>query len=240
MLSRMLSAIAISAGLLLSPGLLEGQQKGTNGSSLTAQDRADIQKLVAEYARALGTCAAQEYSALFAAPDGFFASGPRGKVQGQKKLIELVESERHCNNNSERRAMNAPTAVVEPSADGAVGRAVLGTSGHYEDVFLKTRDGWRFASRTFISAKEEAVKFTAKDFAEIQQLAGNRGQYADVYLKNPEGVSRFRSAGVVVEPSAEGATGRAHLPDNGGHYEDVYLRTPDGWRLKSRTHVPDK
>jgi hypothetical protein len=240
MVTRVLGAIAVCAGLLLSPGLLEGQQKGTNGPSLTVQDRADIQKLVADYAQALGTCAAQEYATLFAAPDGFFASGPRGKVQGQKKLIELVESERHCNNSSERRPMNAPTAVVEPSADGAVGRAVLGTSGYYEDVFVKTRDGWRFASRTFISAKEEAVKFTAKDFAEIQQLAGNKGQYADVYLKNPEGISRFRSAGVVVEPSAEGATGRAYLPNNGGHYEDIYSRTADGWRLSSRTHVPDK
>src|SRR5262245_6790925 len=38
-------------------------------SELTAQDRAEIQQLVASYARALGTCQAEEYADLFA-PDG--------------------------------------------------------------------------------------------------------------------------------------------------------------------------
>jgi hypothetical protein len=49
---------------------------------------------------------------LFAAPDGYFASGPRGKVAGREKLVALVRSERHCTDSSERRATNAPTVPV--------------------------------------------------------------------------------------------------------------------------------
>jgi hypothetical protein len=50
----------------------------------------------------------------------------------------------------------------------------------------------------------------------------------------------------VIEPSAEGATGKVYLmvvdceegqPSSiyiGGHYEDVYVKTPAGWRIKRR------
>jgi hypothetical protein len=52
----------------------------------------------------------------------------------------------------------------------------------------------------------------------------------------------------VIEPSAEGATGRSKLitlgvagsPDSvewQGGYQDVYVKTPDGWRIKERWHV---
>jgi hypothetical protein len=52
----------------------------------------------------------------------------------------------------------------------------------------------------------------------------------------------------LIEPSAEGATGKVYLlvinfgrdgkPSSlnmGGHYDDVYAQTPEGWRFKSRT-----
>ena len=57
----------------------------------------------------------------------------------------------------------------------------------------------------------------------------------------------------VIEPSPEGATGKAYLavidigehgkPSTvflGGHYEDTYVRTPDGWRIKTRNLLPPK
>ena len=49
------------------------------GSTLTAQDRAEIQELVARYQSALTTCASQECASLFV-PDGVFISDDfRGK-----------------------------------------------------------------------------------------------------------------------------------------------------------------
>jgi hypothetical protein len=57
----------------------------------------------------------------------------------------------------------------------------------------------------------------------------------------------------VIDPSPDGATGKAYLavldigehgkPSTvflGGHYEDTYVRTPDGWRIKTRNLLPPK
>jgi hypothetical protein len=50
---------------------------------------------------------------------------------------------------------------------------------------------------------------------------------------------------VVIEPAAEGATGKVYLPgrdpnSSGGHYEDTYVKTAAGWRFKSRTYLSPK
>src|SRR5712691_2048796 len=119
-----LFASALAASLLT--GAAHAQQKSGPGT-LTDQDRAQIRQLSDAYGRALGLCTAEEYAGLFAAPDGYFASGPRGRVAGRDRLMALVRSERHCNDNSERRPRNLPTnIVIEPSPEGATGAAPLG------------------------------------------------------------------------------------------------------------------
>jgi hypothetical protein len=204
--------------------------------ALTAQDRAEIQKLVADYATFLGTCAAQDYARLFE-PDGTFASGPRGSVTGRDRLIALVESERHCNGNGERRARPAPTVEIEALPGGAAGKAVLGNDGTYiDDTYVKTKNGWRFKLRQVITGQEKAATLAGQDFLAIRRLAGD-GQYGDVYLNTPEGW-RFRSSGLVIAATPAGVTGRAHLKD-GGRYDDVYERSANGWRFKSRSFVPE-
>jgi hypothetical protein len=205
---------------------------------LTEKDRAEIRELATSYGRALGLCLAEEYAGLFASPDGYFASGPRGKVVGREKLLALVRSERHCNDGSEKRARNVPSSVtIDPTPEGAMGRAPVGNAGHYEDTYVKTAAGWRFKGRTYISPQEEAAKLSAVDFDEIRRLAGNdTGQFDDVYSTSPQG-KQFRSAGVVIAPAPEGATGRAYLKKDGGRYDDVYERTVQGWRFKSRLYA---
>jgi SnoaL-like domain len=229
-----MAGMALAAGLLGLPVMAE---QGT--VQLTDKDRREIQELATSYGRALGLCAAEEYAALFAAPDGYFASGPRGKVVGRDRLIALVRSERHCNDGGERRPRNLPADnTIEATPDGFKGRVVLNNvPGHYEDTYVKTSQGWRFKGRTYISKEEEAAKLTSADFDEIRDLAGNdTGQFEDVYSATPRG-KQFRSAGVVIAPSPEGATGRASLKNDGGLYEDVYERTAHGWRFKSRLYV---
>jgi len=61
--------------------------------AVTAQDRVEIQALVASYGRALGTCAANDFADLFA-ESGYFSSGFRGQVAGRERLIAMVQSER--------------------------------------------------------------------------------------------------------------------------------------------------
>jgi SnoaL-like protein len=219
--------------------------------TLTPQDRAEIQELSAKYARTLGSCAAEEYADLFAPQTGYFASNFRGEVVGRERLIALVRSERHCiapapQANAGGAASTAPrpvpTVAIEMSSTGPTGRAELGEKvGRYDDEYVKTPKGWRFKSRTVMTAQELAAGLTVQDVRAIRRLAGtDLGQFDDVYVAGADGVKRFRASGVAMGLSADGVTGRAFLKNNGGHYEDVYVRTPDGgWRFKSRLHLSD-
>jgi len=221
--------------------------------SLTPQDRADIQELSARYARTLGTCAAEEYADLFAPDTGYFASNIRGEVVGRERLIALVRSERHCtasapqaSGTTANAAANTaprpvPTVAIELSSTEPIGRAELGEKvGRYDDEYVKTSKGWRFKSRTVMTAQELAAGLTVQDVRAIRRLAGtDLGQFDDVYVAGQDGVKRFRASGVAIGLSQEGVTGRAFLKNNGGHYDDVYVKTADGWRFKSRMHVAD-
>jgi hypothetical protein len=166
------------AGIILLAAV-HAQQSKVPGT-LTEQDRVEIQQLVARYARALSTCAAKDYADLFT-PDGVFVSddfrgakhrelyGKSGRLVGRAKLMELVQTEDFCltpeanapgGGERGRTARPAPTVVIEPSPEGARGTASLGNGGHYEDVYVKTSEGWRFKSRTVfmppLSATEQS------------------------------------------------------------------------------------
>ena len=67
-------ALMILGALLLMAGTASAQQ------TLTAQDRADIQELTVKYAKALGSCAAEDYADVFVPETGYFASNIRGEV----------------------------------------------------------------------------------------------------------------------------------------------------------------
>ena len=233
--SSLVALVGIAGFVQIAPAFAQSGRDGAR--SLTDRDRAEIQQLVTRYARALSSCAAEEYADLFAPVGGSFASSIRGEIIGRDKLIALVQSEPHCiTTPAGRPAGNGPTVVVTASAEGVTGRADLGNAGHYEDVYVKTPKGWRFQSRNVITRQEDAATFTARDFIALRRLAGNDlGAFDDVYRDTPVG-KRLRSSGVVIAATGEGATGRAFLHD-GGHYDDVYVRGAGGWRFKSRTYI---
>ncbi|MBI4519286.1 MAG: nuclear transport factor 2 family protein [Gemmatimonadetes bacterium] len=228
--------------------LVTGVSTGAQGS-LSPQDRAEIQDLTARYARALGSCAAEEYADLFAPETGYFASNIRGEVVGRERLMALVRSERHCTNPAPPSATAGaapaaprpvPTVSIEITSTGPIGRADLGVKvGQYDDEYVKTAKGWRFKSRTVMTAQDLAANLTVQDVKAIRRLAGtDLGQFEDVYVAGADGVKRFRTSGVALGLSTEGVTGRAFLKNNGGHYEDVYVKTPEGvWRFQSRAYV---
>jgi SnoaL-like domain len=231
--------LTVTIAPLASP---QTKQATTGAATITTHDRAEIELLSARYSLALGSCDAKTWPALFVAPDGFFAAGPRGKVQGPHRLGEMIRSY-DCNYTNGVAPPHAPAVlvpykiVIEPSRGGATGTAYY-NGGHYEDVYVKTPQGWRFGSRTVVTNREQAAKLTAADFDAIQLLAASHGgPYSDLYEPIPGG-TRFKSAGVAIEVRPDGIAGKAYLPNNGGHYEDTYEKTPSGWRFKSRVHVP--
>jgi len=220
--------------------------------ALTEKDRAEIQELTTKYAKALGSCAAEDYADVFVPDTGYFASNIRGEVVGRERLMALVQSERHCipsaapapgaanaGGRGQGAPRPAPTVAIESTAKGVTGRAELGAAGYYFDEYAKTPKGWRIKARTVITGQEQAANITVQDTIAIRRLAGtDLGLFDDWYVPGPDGVKRFRTSGVALGLSAEGVTGRALLKNDGGRYEDVYVRTQQGgWRFKSRVYV---
>jgi hypothetical protein len=208
--------------------------------AVTAQDRTDIQALVTSYARALGTCVANEFADLFG-ETGYFASGFRGQVAGRERLIAMVQSERQCiaATGNAPAARPGPTVVIDVTPTGVRGIADLGAAGHYEDEYVKTPKGWRFAARTVITPAEKAAGLDAGAMRAIRRMAGGPQDADDFWAAGQDGVKRFRSAGVVINVAAGIVNGRVYLKD-GGHYEDVYEKTSQGnRRFKSRAYVAD-
>lgn len=208
---------------------------------LTEQDRTEIQGLVTGYAKALGNCAANDYADLFAPDRGYFASGFRGHVTGRDRLVAMVQSERQCINppsaTQTPRPVNAPTVDINVTPSGVFGIAGLGNAGRYEDEYVKTPKGWRFASRTVLTPAEQAAGLSAAALLAIQRLASGPQDAEDYWVAGQDGVKRFNSAGVVVRVAAGAVNGRVYLKD-GGYYDDVYEKTAQGnWRFKSRAFV---
>jgi hypothetical protein len=208
---------------------------------VTDQDKQEIQGLVTSYAKALGSCAASDYADLF--DTGYFASGFRGHVAGRARLIAMVQSERQCINASgatqPTRPVNGPTVVLNVTPNGVFGVADLGNAGRYEDEYVKTSKGWRFASRTVIIPAEQAAGLNAAAMLAIQRLASGPQDADEFWTPGQDGVKRFNSAGVVIRVSAGTVTGRVYLKD-GGYYDDIYEKTAQGsWRFKSRGYVSE-
>jgi hypothetical protein len=208
--------------------------------TVTSQDKEEIQALVTAYARTLGSCAAGEYADLFG-DTGYFASGFRGQVAGRERLIAMVQSERQCITpaGTPPAARPGPTVVIEATPTGVRGIADLGAAGQYQDEYVKTPKGWRFAARTVITPAEKAAGLDANEMRSIRRLASGPRDADDYWAAGQDGVKRFRSSGVVIGVSNGNVTGRVYLKD-GGYYDDVYERiAPGNWRFKSRAYVAE-
>jgi hypothetical protein len=122
------------------------------------------------------------------------------------------------------------------TASGIHGIASVGTA-EYQDEYVKTPQGWRFASRTVITTAEKAAGLDAGALLAIERLAGAR--LGDHYEADQKGVERLMTSGVKVSVSGSQITGRAYLKD-GGYDDAVYEKLSSGeWRVKSSTHVPE-
>lgn len=218
--------------------------------SLSSADREEIQALVAGYAQALAGCRAAEFADLFVPETGYFASGFRGQMTGRERLVALVESERQCatpngkagsgkssdGKNAKARAATAPTVTLEVSGGAVKGIVNLGTA-EYQDEYVKTAQGWRFASRTVVIAAEKAAGLDADAMLAIQRLGGG-DKLGDHYEPDQNGVPRLMTSGVRIGISNNQVTGRAYLK-SGGYDEQIYERAGTGeWRMKASTHVP--
>jgi ankyrin repeat protein len=135
-------------------------------ATLTSQDRIAIQQLVAQYPYALdtGQDGGRTYANLFA-EDGEFVS-PAGTITGRAALADFANAHRPGQGPLAVRNF-AANLLIEPSATGATGTqygvvisfgegdapSSIFTGGHFEDVYVRTADGWRVRRREFVPSR---------------------------------------------------------------------------------------
>lgn len=137
------------------------EPRATGPGTLSAEDYIEIQQLVARYPYALDQNPddGQSYANLFTT-DAVFRQ-PR--TEGRQNLATMASRGPHGAKYTRHFLANH---VIEATADGVIGKQYLvavdiGESGqpssiflggHYEDVYAKTPEGWRFKTRTFIAS----------------------------------------------------------------------------------------
>jgi hypothetical protein len=158
---RILAAVALTA-LPLTNSAQETMQ-------LTALDYIEIQQLIAKYAVAIDTCSnnGYDYADLYTS-DGIFLPMVNGRsipgIQGRERLAEVSGGgSNQCRNVGwiEQGVRHIYTNhIITPTPDGATGTVdmlMIGLDGNpnkiaydgfYEDIYVKTADGWRFRQRT--------------------------------------------------------------------------------------------
>ena len=227
--------------IMLAVLLIGGSAFAQAAIPLSADDRVAIQALMGQYSQALAGCNAAEFADLFVPDTGYFASGFRGVMVGRERLIALVESERQCVAGGGKLlaprpgGANGPTVAIDVTGGVVHGLAKAGNS-EYQDEYVKTAQGWRFASRTVITAAEKGAGLDARGVLAIQRLGG--ANLGDHYEPDQNGHPSLMTSGVKVSVSGDQVTGRAYLKD-GGYDDQSYERLASGdWRLKSSVHVP--
>jgi hypothetical protein len=161
-------AIGLTAGGVMRA---QGNARQSKAAALSPRDYLEIQQLVARYAYALDTGAdnGNAYADLFTA-DGQFVL-PTGPMRGREALAAFGRNGADGHKPANGVSHFIMNHVIEPAAGGATGKEYVvlvnigeggkpggefsNTGGHYEDVYAKTNDGWKFKRREFIPMKSE-------------------------------------------------------------------------------------
>lgn len=170
-----LVAVAIVAFLAGRADLSSRAEAESNG--FTALDYQEITQLINRYAYGIDTCAnnGYDYANLFTTDgvfidknsDAGFAAGGRVLARGRDALATLVGGgERGCKTKLvwtdwSHLMLNHE---ITPTAEGATGRVYLvqlgmngpgsvARHGGYEDVYVRTAEGWKIKSRTHVRNK---------------------------------------------------------------------------------------
>jgi hypothetical protein len=153
MLHRRLLVSAITTAILMSVGSPSQAQHENTAGSLTAADYAEIEQLYARYNTAIDAGDEETWASTFT-PDGVF----NNNVTGRDALVKFVRDWRERGNPTHLRHWNT-NLLIQRTAEGAKGSVYLSlldigvkppaitTTGMYEDLLVKTPQGWRFKRR---------------------------------------------------------------------------------------------
>jgi hypothetical protein len=179
-------AITFATALLTCTTANAQQSASSSGATtLAPQDYIAIQQLAARYAFAIDTCTngGADFADLFVDDGEFSVSQDWGvagnrPVKGRAALIDAAggDGKGGCKDPKTQMGYGISHIVVNhvimPSRDGATGKSyilaigvggdptTIERQGGYEDVYVKTSQGWRFKSRIHVFPNiRESVQF---------------------------------------------------------------------------------
>lgn len=157
-MTKRITAAAALLGIVLVGGGQAHAQSGGTATNLTAADHAAIRHILTS----LNQGADFNDSDLWVSqwtPDGSWTRPDGESFVGHDRLREYRRSTRVPGGGASSRRHWTNGVVLTPTADGATGRTyymllnvaaepfTVASAGHYEDVFVKTADGWRIKQR---------------------------------------------------------------------------------------------
>jgi hypothetical protein len=169
-------AVAVAVGFFAGRGGQGGQAEAQAGG-LSALDYHEITQLINRYAYGIDTCAnlGYDYANLFAEDgvfidrnsDAGFGAGGRVLARGREALATLVGGgSRGCATKLvwtdwSHLMLNHEITATPTGATGRIYLVQLGMTGPgsvarhggYEDVYVRTAEGWRIQSRTHVRNK---------------------------------------------------------------------------------------
>jgi hypothetical protein len=181
LLAASLSAMGVAAASAQAPATPDSRPP----MQLTALDYIEIEQLNRKYAWAIDTCGNDgfEYADLYT-PDGTFISGDSGRRwQGREQLAEAAGGNgRGCPFVKMPLSHVIVNLVIEPTADGAKGKSYLvypgksgqyadekhhGHDGGYQDIYVKTANGWRYRERIHVHPPQIPGQYTGVPNVEL-------------------------------------------------------------------------
>ena len=176
-LSTLVTAALMAAAFWAGRAQTGTQVVAAQGVALTAQDYAEITQLIHRYAYGIDTCGSNgfEYADVFTADgvfidrnsDAGYKAGGRVLARGRQALAELIGGgARGCKTRQvwtdwSHLMLNHEITATPEGAKGRIYLVQLGMKGPgtierhggYEDVYVKTGEGWRIKSRTHVRNK---------------------------------------------------------------------------------------
>lgn len=153
---RMITVAAV-LGTALVGGMRAHAQGGGTTMQLTPEDHAEIRHILTSLNQGADFNDADLWVSQWT-PDGSWTRPDGESFVGHDRLREYRRSTRVPGGVSGRRHWTNDV-VLTPTADGATGRTyyllldisavppTVSSAGHYEDVFVRTADGWRIKQR---------------------------------------------------------------------------------------------
>ena len=155
---RQTLAVAAFVGMVLAGSGWARAQGGGTAMHLTPADKAEIRHILTS----LNQGADFNDSDLWVSqwtPDGSWTRPDGESFVGHDRLREYRRSTRVPGGGASGRRHWTNDVVLTPTADGVTGRTyymlldiskappMVSSAGHYEDVFVKTEQGWRIKQR---------------------------------------------------------------------------------------------